>query len=301
VVQGNLDEKVDLRGWAGQAFVFGRMLEVSRAAAAEGAALAVWPEGTLPGSVHPQTETFERFGVHTRLPERTELIVGGVTRSMRDQKTVLTNSAFLTGPDLRIRARYDKRHLVPFGEYVPLESMLPYQWFVPAGVAFFSSGPDHNPLDSSAGRLGLLICYEAIFPEIARETVDRGAQLLVNITNDSWYGFSSAPYQHLAIARMRAIETGRYLLRAANTGVSAVFDPVGRELGRIPVGLVTTSRDRAQPDELVPPAQLTRGVALLDGRTVYVALGDLFAWLCLLLSAGLLGWSFWSGRGHRGA
>jgi apolipoprotein N-acyltransferase len=296
VVQGNLDEKVELRGWAGQAFVFGRMLVQSRKAEAEGAALAVWPEGTLPGSVRPQTESFERFAAHARLPERTELVIGGVTRGLEGQKTVLTNSAFLTGPDLRIRARYDKRHLVPFGEYVPLASILPYEWFVPEGIAFFSPGMDHRPRQSPAGLLGMLICYEAIFPEITRETVREGAQLLINITNDSWYGFSSAPYQHLAIARMRAIETGRYLLRAANTGVSAVIDPRGRELGRIPVGLVPTESDRAQPGELVPPAHLTRTVALLDGRTVYVALGDLFAWLCSFAAAGLLAWSFLSAR-----
>jgi apolipoprotein N-acyltransferase len=296
VVQGNLDEKVDLRGWGGQAFVFVRMLSQSRAAEAQGATLVVWPEGTLPGSVHPKTETFERMATHAKLPEKAELIIGGVTRGLKGKKTVLTNSAFLTGPDLRIRARYDKRHLVPFGEYVPLESILPYEWFIPAGVAFFSPGSDHRPLESSAGKLGVLICYEAIFPEIARETVDSGAQLLVNITNDSWYGFSSAPYQHLAIARMRAIETGRFMLRAANTGVSAVIDPRGRVLGTIPLGLVSTDSDRAHPADLVPPGRLTRTVALLDGRTVYVVLGDLFAWLCVLAAMGLLGWSFLSAR-----
>jgi apolipoprotein N-acyltransferase len=296
VVQGNLDEKVDMRGWAGQAFVFVRMLSETAKAEAQGAELVVWPEGTLPGSIHPKIESFERSAARAELPRKAELIIGGVTRGLKDKKTVLTNSAFLTGPDLRIHARYDKRHLVPFGEYVPLESILPYEWFVPAGVAFFSPGPDHRPVEASAGKLGLLICYEAIFPEIARETANHGAQLLVNITNDSWYGFSSAPYQHLAIARMRAIETGRYLLRAANTGVSAVIDPRGRVLGTIPLGLVPTTRDRAHPSELVPSGQLTRSVALLDGRTVYLIIGDLFAWLCVLAAAGLLVWSFLSAR-----
>jgi apolipoprotein N-acyltransferase len=296
VVQGNLDEKVNMRGWAGQAFVFVRMLAETKKAEAQGAELVVWPEGTLPGSIHPKIESFERSAARAELPRKAELIIGGVTRGLKDKKTVLTNSAFLTGPDLRIHARYDKRHLVPFGEYVPLESILPYEWFVPAGVAFFSPGPDHRPVEASAGKLGLLICYEAIFPEIARETANHGAQLLVNITNDSWYGFSSAPYQHLAIARMRAIETGRYLLRAANTGVSAVIDPRGRVLGTIPLGLVPTTRDRAHPSELIPSGQLTRSVALLDGRTVYLVTGDLFAWLCVLAAVGLLVWSFLSAR-----
>jgi len=296
VVQGNLDEKVDLRGWGGQAFVFVRMLAQTEKAEDQGAELVVWPEGTLPGSVHPNTEAFERMAAHARLPNNAELIIGGVTRGLKDQKTVLTNSAFLTGPNLRIRARYDKRHLVPFGEYVPLESILPYEWFIPAGVAFFSPGPDHRPVEASAGKLGILICYEAIFPEVARETVDSGAQILVNITNDSWYGFSSAPYQHLAIARMRAVETGRFMLRAANTGVSAIIDPRGRVLETIPLGLVPTTRDRAHPSELVTPGQLTRSVALLDDRTVYVVIGDLFAWLCSLAAVGLLVWSFLSAR-----
>jgi apolipoprotein N-acyltransferase len=138
----------------------------------------------------------------------------------------------------------------------------------------------------------MLICYEAIFPEIARESVDFGAQLLVNITNDSWYGFSSAPYQHLAISRMRAIETGRYLVRAANTGVSAFIDPVGRELARIPVGLSPTSQKRIHPSQLVEASFLVRTVALLEGRTVYGVLGDLFAWACTLAALGLLVWTF---------
>jgi len=197
-----------------------------------------------------------------------------------------------------VKTRYDKRHLVPFGEYVPLASILPYRWFIPEGIAFFTPGQSHEPVKIDAGKMGMLICYESIFPEIAREAVDKGAQLLINITNDSWYGFSSAPYQHLAISRMRAIETGRYLVRAANTGISAFIDPLGRELVRIPLGLAPTQKKRIAVADLVPPDHRVATVALLEGNTLYCILGDWFAWLCLLASVGFLGWTFWK-KGDR--
>jgi apolipoprotein N-acyltransferase len=294
VVQGNLDEKARLRGSMAQRFVVGRMLAQSRRAVSEGATLVVWPEGTLPQSVRPDTSSFKKTAelAYAEPPAGAELITGGITRGFREGEMVLTNSAFFLDDGLSVLARYDKRHLVPFGEYVPLASILPYKWFIPEGIAFFAPGKDHRPVEIRAGRIGMLICYEAIFPEIAQETVDQEAQLLVNITNDSWYGFSSAPYQHLAISRMRAIETGRYLVRAANTGVSAFIDPVGRELTRIPVGLSLTSQKRINPSQLVPASYLVRTVALLEGRTLYGVLGDLFAWACTLTALGLLVWTF---------
>jgi len=290
VIQGNLDEKAHLRGATAQRWVLRRMLEQSMLARERGAEIVVWPEGTLPAAVSsrgPGHFLAARLSEAEReLPA--EMIIGGITRQYKAGRLWLTNSAFLVNSKLSIKARYDKRHLVPFGEYVPLASVLPYQWFIPAGVSFFMPGPDHAPLEAKAGKLGVLICYEAIFPEIARQTVSAGAQLLVNITNDSWYGFSSAPYQHLAISRMRAIETGRWMVRAANTGVSAVIDPLGRVVARIPLGLTTTDADSISYRELLPARYLVHEVALIDGLTIYCIIGDLFAWLCSLLAVGML-------------
>jgi len=290
VIQGNLDEKAHLRGTAAQRWVLKRMLEQSRLAKERGAEIVVWPEGTLPAAVPSRGLGHFLAGrvseAESELPS--EMIIGGITRQYKAGRLWLTNSAFLMDSKLSLKARYDKRHLVPFGEYVPLASILPYQWFIPAGVAFFTPGSDHAPLEAGAGKLGVLICYEAIFPEIARQTVSVGAQLLVNITNDSWYGFSSAPYQHLAISRMRAIETGRWLVRAANTGVSAVIDPHGRVVAHISLGLAVTDADSISYRELPPARHLVRDVALIDGLTIYCIIGDLFAWLCSLLAVVML-------------
>ncbi len=287
VVQGNLDERARLRGWADQRWVFGRMLARSRLAEAEGAALVVWPEGSLPVPVRSDSPSLARTAGDPE-PLRAGLVIGAIGRARVEGKLRKTNSAFITDGRLAVIARYDKRHLVPFGEYVPLASILPYQWFVPESTVFFSPGPGHRPLDTPWARLGMLICYEAIFPEISRQAVDRGAQLLVNITNDSWFGPSAAPYQHLVMSRMRSIETGRYQVRAANTGVSAAIDPRGRELARLPLGLAPSGDDILIRDDLSPPAHLVAEVALLDDSTPYCAVGDLFAWLCSLLTlAGL--------------
>jgi apolipoprotein N-acyltransferase len=137
------------------------------------------------------------------------------------------NSAFLLSPDAQLLGRSDKIHLVPFGEYVPLGSFLPFVNKLVTGIGDYSPG-EINPLPIQGHQLGVLICYEVIFPELAREYVRQGSDLLVNITNDAWFGDSSAPWQHLAMARFRAIENRVWLARAANTGISAFISPSGR-------------------------------------------------------------------------
>jgi len=123
--------------------------------------------------------------------------------------------------------RSDKIHLVPFGEYVPLSSFLPFVNNLVAGIGDYSPG-EINPLPIQGHQLGVLVCYEVIFPELARDYVRQGSDLLVNITNDAWFGRSSPPWQHLAMARFRAVENRVWLVRAANTGVSAIVAPSGR-------------------------------------------------------------------------
>ncbi len=284
VVQGNLDEKVRLRGGADQRWVMKRMLSTSRQAVDRGARLVVWPEGSLADAVHPAIRSFKRAAGPSVKPLGAELVIGGVGRGSVDGRDLLTNSAFLVDGDLRVIARYDKRHLVPFGEYVPLGWLLPWEWFVPKGMRFFDPGPDHKPIELDSARVGMLICYEAIFPEIARASVNAGAELLVNITNDSWYGPSSAPFQHLAISRMRSIETGRYQVRAANTGLSAIIDSRGRILKESGLGLLSNKIIKPRRADLPEPTYLTAEVALLSNRTPYLILGDLFAWVCVFLS-----------------
>ena len=121
-------------------------------------------------------------------------------------------------------------HLVPFGEFVPLQQLLFFVGPLVEQVGGFTPGPEMVMLPTSHGPISTAICYEIVFPRLVRESVLRGSQLLTTITNDAWYGHSSAPYQHFLQASMRAIEQGRYLARAANTGITGFVDPYGRVL-----------------------------------------------------------------------
>ena len=138
------------------------------------------------------------------------------------------NSAFfLDGRGAEV-GRYDKIHLVPFGEYIPLQKLFFFSETISKDVGNFHPGDQYLTVHLQGHVLSALICFEAVFPELSREFVLRGSQLIVNLTNDAWYGNTSAPYQHLTMACWRAIESRRYLLRAANSGISAVVAPSGR-------------------------------------------------------------------------
>jgi apolipoprotein N-acyltransferase len=190
-------------------------------------------------------------------------------------------------PRGRLVYRYHKMHLVPFGEYVPLEPVFTLGGRVAARVVSrvgqFTPGAEAAVGTAAGARLGTFICYEAIFPGLVRRFTEQGAELLVNVTNDGWYGRTSAPHQHLAMAVFRAVENGRTLVRAANTGITAVVDARGRVLER------TALFDRTV---------LVRDVPLLRGSTFYARHGDLFGWGSLLVSLGVTAAAF--ARRNRG-
>ena len=185
------------------------------------------------------------------------------------------NAAFLVRKDGTVAGVYQKMHLVPFGEFVPLQQLLFFVGPLVEQVGGFTPGPEMVMLPTSHGPISTAICYEIVFPRLVGESVARGSQLLTTITNDAWYGHSSAPYQHFLQAQMRAIEQGRYLARAANTGITGFVDPYGRVL---------------QQSEIFERAILVGDVRMLDGRTIYGRIGDLFAYICaaLTLRAALL-------------
>lgn len=139
------------------------------------------------------------------------------------------NSAYLLTKENQLVGRSDKVHLVPFGEYVPLANVLSFVDKLAQGIGDFVPG-ENTPLPLMGHRLGVLVCYEAIFPSVSRALVRNGADLIINITNDAWFGKSSAPWQHLAMTRFRAVENRVWIARCANTGVSALIDPVGHVL-----------------------------------------------------------------------
>jgi apolipoprotein N-acyltransferase len=183
------------------------------------------------------------------------------------------NSAALVSPQGEWTARYDKVHLVPFGEFLPFPQLFAFAGGLTKEVGEFQRGESRDPLAAGNERLGTFICYESIFPNEVRQFVVRGADVLVNISNDGWYGDSGAWSQHLQQTRMRAIENNRWLLSATNTGLTAVIDPWGRIAAEVP---------RKERTALVAP------YALISSTTFYTRHGDWFAWLCAIISLGAI-------------
>ena len=263
LIQGNVAQEEKWNSLLRQE-ILSRYLELSRQSAAAGAQLVVWPESATPFSfeTHPNGEMVRDFardaGVH---------LLFGSTRTQNYPMTELFNAAFMLGPNGETSGVYHKMHLVPFGEYVPLRTFLPFVSPLVETGTDFSPGRSPQPLPIGAHLASAAICYEIIYPGLAREFVRRGSELLTTITNDAWYGRSAAPHQHFQQATMRAIEQGRYLVRAANTGISGVVDPYGRVLVR--GGLFRTEA-------------ITHDVRLLTGLTPYGQIGDLVAYLGLV-------------------
>ncbi|MBM9536159.1 apolipoprotein N-acyltransferase [Desulfobulbus alkaliphilus] len=234
VVQGNIDQSIK---WSEKmrAATVESYLNLSRQVL-EGTdtELVVWPETALP--FFPQQDPLMYRVTDFVTTANTWLLTGAplykITPGEEEVDQVeYFNGALLIGPDGQPGGQYAKQHLVPFGEYVPLRRYLPFLEPLVVSIGDFTPGTSSAPLELGTMRLGILICYESIFPAIARQTVDQGANLLVNITNDAWYGQSSAPYQSMAMTVFRAVENRRTLVRAANTGISASVDPLGRIVG----------------------------------------------------------------------
>jgi len=253
-------------------------------AAAAGATLVLWPESSSPfpiavptsagdGAIRPNTEYRERLELLARRLG-VSLLFGTVDYRRARGQIRPVNAAALIRPDGSWGETYAKMHLVPFGEYVPLSGILGFVNRMVSG-AIGDFVPGKKPVVVSVGplRVGTAICYEMIFPELVRRFAASGATLLVNLTNDAWFGTSAGPYQHFQMVRMRAIENRRYVLRAANTGISAVVDPQGRVLAS--TGLM----EERVLQGLVAPRR---------AKSFYTRHGDVFAILCAILAAAAL-------------
>ena len=237
--------------------------------------LIVWPESPAPFFT---SDPLFREPVSQMARETHSWVVTGAigtapaAQSARPASQVF-NSAALISPAGDWTARYDKVHLVPFGEYLPFPKLFAFAGGLTKEVGEFEAGTSRTPLDAGGTKLGVFICYESVFPGEVRQFADQGAQVLVNISNDGWYGDSGAYAQHLNQTRMRAIENDRWILSATDTGVTASIDPYGRTVARL------LRKERAA---LVAPYALT------SVTTFYTRHGDWFAWLCAIISAGAL-------------
>ena len=238
--------------------------------------LVVWPEA--PSPFFEGDPRFQKAVIEIAHQEQSSMIVGGLAAEYSNEENEYRdyNAAIVVAPDGARLGRYDKIHLVPFGEYVPFARLLFFAHKLTGRVSKFTPGEDRKVFRLNGHRYGIFICYEAVFADEVRQFSQLGAEVLVNISDDGWYGDTSAPWQHLNMARMRAIENRRWLLRDTNNGITAVIDPYGRVRQSIP---------RHQADAL--PAQY----GFRDDITFYTAHGDIFAWLCVLLSIAVLVWS----------
>ncbi len=266
LIQGNIDQA---RKWLPEQRQAGMdaFRELSRSAATEPLDLIIWPEAATP-FFYQDPSDLSRQVREVAQDAKSALLFGSPSyRRLGADRYEYFNSAFLLSAEGRELGRSDKIHLVPFGEYVPLEKILTFIDKLVVGVGDFSPGQVRT-LPLADEKLGVLICYEAIFPRLARDYVRRGSDLLVNLTNDAWFGRSAAPYQHLAMARFRAVENRVWLARAANTGVSAFISPRGRLAGETPI---------------FATVYLTGEVGLGAQQTFYTRFGDVFACLCVLV------------------
>ncbi|MEQ1896130.1 MAG: apolipoprotein N-acyltransferase [Vicinamibacterales bacterium] len=259
LVQGNVEQaqKWDPRH-------AGRILEdhirLTREVVSKGARYVLWPESSTPFMLEedPAGERVHDLARELGVP----MLVG--SDQVERAPLRLYNAAHLLGPDGRTAAVYRKMHLVPFGEFIPLKGLLYFVAPLVESLAEFSAGAETVMLPVNGHMTSTSVCYEVVYPGLVRDAVLKGSELLTTITNDAWYGRTSAPFQHFELASLRAIEQGRYLARAANTGISGIVDPYGRVTAR---------------SALFEQTALVGEVRLLTGRTVYGQIGDAVGWL----------------------
>ena len=267
VVQGDIDLG---SAWQGQFYYRG--LEEYLQLTANGAPgthprLVVWPEAAV--TFFLEKEDMYRSAIARVLKSRdADLILGGPHAVESGETPRFFNSAFYLTPDGRIESRYDKVHLLPFAEYFPLRTIQFLRRRF-EHVRYFTAAEEPALLHTRFGDVATLICFEAIFPEVVRQQTAAGASLMVNLSNDGWFGPTAGPDQHLMMVALRAVESRLWIVRATTTGVSAIIDPYGR---------ITT---RTSPFE---PATMDGRVVPMQVTTPYERFGDVFAVFCVAVA-----------------
>jgi apolipoprotein N-acyltransferase len=273
VIQGNVSSDIQ---WGQLSFdeiesLFNQHLNLSHKATAKNNDLVIWPEFSVPLCFGCP------YGIYLEFKQRlygfveetgSTLLLGTNEKSDSSGQTKYYNTSLLLKPDLS-HSEYHKIHLVPFGEYTPYKKIFSFISRMTHAIGDITPGEEFVLHDFKGNKFGTPICYEIIFPDLVRQFTKNGAHFLVTITNDGWYGRSSAPYQHFAIAVIRAVENRRYLLRAATTGISGIIDPYGRVLSR---------------SELMTQTFLYDTIAPLHKNTVYTRYGDILPYTSLTLT-----------------
>ena len=237
--------------------------------------LIIWPETATPFFFQDAKE-YQPFILD--IPKKTNAFLLFGTPSYKIQKGKVThyNSAVLVTPSGDLAGKYDKIHLVPFGEYIPMQDLLFFIGSLGEGIGDFKSGKEIFNFSLPQGKFGVLICFEIIFPDLCRRFVKGDANFLVTITNDAWFGKTSAPYQHFSMATFRAVENRVFIARAANTGITGVIDPKGKIVKH--GGIFTEGA-------------MNEMIRLSRQKTFYTLYGDVFAWVCSAFSILLLSYA----------
>ncbi|MCK4436632.1 apolipoprotein N-acyltransferase [bacterium] len=279
IVQGNIpqEEKWDCER---QEDVLAIYSKLTREVSKEAPQLIVWPETALPSYLPEDRQLLDKiFGLAR---EANAYILLGTARREYSYQQKCFNSAFLISPSGEVETVYNKIHLVPFGEFVPLGRLFP-QWeraILPEGG--FEPGKDFTIFNLPGSRFATLICFEAILPHLVRRLVRRGANFMVNITNDAWFGRTAGPYQHLSMAQLRTVENRIPLVRAANTGISCFIDSFGR-----------TQVLEAEGKQIFVRGVLIKEIVIPETQTFYAKWGDVFVYGCLLLALLSLAPAIW--------
>jgi apolipoprotein N-acyltransferase len=271
LVQGNIDQSIK---WdpSFQIETLKIYDKLSSRVAEEKPDLIIWPETATPFFFQDAKE-FQPFILN--IPKKTNafLLFGTPSYKIEKGKVNHYNSVLLVSPAGELRGKYDKIHLVPYGEYVPLGEYIPLG-SLGEGIGNFKPGKEIFNFTLPQGQFGVLICFEIIFPDLCRRFVQRGANFLVTITNDAWFGRTSAPSQHFSIATFRAVENRVFVARAANTGITGIIDPKGKILKK---------------GEIFTEESMNGTIRLSSHKTFYTLYGDLFAWICTVIFILILG------------
>jgi apolipoprotein N-acyltransferase len=267
-----------------QDYLLDSMKTSSHGPAAASLDLVVWPETATPFFFEyeqPYRDELKAFLQEQKAP----LLFGSPSLGPGPIRTVsgpmVFNSAYLLSSDGIPLARYDKIHLVPFGEYVPLSSILFFVRKLVEDIGELGGGTEYTIMKIPQGRFGVVICFEVIFPELVRQFARAGTDFMATLTNDAWYGWSSAPYQHFSMVVFRSVENRVPFIRAANTGITGSIDATGRILG-------TT--------ELFVKTYLVQDIPLKKVKSLYTQYGDLFAYLCGIIALATLIYALGQGR-----
>ena len=279
LIQGNIPQDTKWHPNA-QEETMVRYERLTREAVARGATLVIWPETAAPFFFQADTlpdATYRERLLQLAVAIKTPILFGSPAFKINGVKISLFNRAYLLSSNAAIVDSYDKIQLVPFGEYIPFHYLLFFLEKLVVGIGDFAAGTEQTVFSLPQARFSVLICYEGVFPSLTRGFVSRGAELLVNITNDAWFGRTSAPYQHLVMEAMRAVENRVPLVRAANTGFSAVVDIDGRIRSRT---------------NLYETTLLVEDLSWPQVTSFYAIHGDVFVWLCVVSSSLMLGYRY---------